>query len=570
MKTIDGFIKAAAGRQKVDLLLKNARLVNVLSGEITKEHVAVYDGRICGFGEYKSCRVIDLKNNLLLPGYIDGHIHIESSMTTVSEFASAVVPLGTTAVIADPHEIANVLGLAGIKYMLESAKYQPFEVYLTIPSCVPATSIETSGAVISAGDIFPYLSQRWVVGLGEMMDFPGVIKGEKNVLDKLKLISDKRIEGHAPGLGGRDLSAYISAGITSDHESTEIEEAREKLQKGMHIMIREGTVTKNLSDLLPLVSDLNASNFSFVSDDRSPGDLVDKGHMNHIVRKACREGLNPIAAVMLASVNTARYFGLKNHGAVAPGYKADMQVLKSFKSRFPLMVFKNGVLVAENGKMKKLPRKPKDVHIRGSINVKWLELSDFAVKASSSSVRAIKLVPNQIITEQKKYKTPEKGGFLVSDPSRDLLKICVVERHRASGNVATGILKGMGIKEGAIATSVSHDSHNIVATGVEDSDIMSACVEVIKMGGGLAAVKKGKVIETLALPIAGLMSEEPVEKVNSRLKKVISAARKLGAAPQDPFFTLSFLCLPVIPALKITDKGLVDVNKMKHTKLFVG
>ncbi len=569
MKTMDGFIKAAAGRNKVDLLLKNARLVNVLSGEITREHVAVYNGRICGFGEYKACRVIDIENNLLLPGYIDGHIHIESSMTTVSEFARAVVPLGTTAVIADPHEIANVLGLDGIKYILESSKYQPLEVYLTIPSCVPATSIETSGAVISAGDIFPYLSQRWVVGLGEMMDFTGVIKGEKNVLDKLKLISDKKIEGHAPGLCGKDLSAYISAGITSDHESTAIEEAREKLRKGMHIMIREGTVTKNLIDLLPLVKDLNASNFSFVSDDRSPGDLIDKGHMNHIVRKACREGMNPVVAVMLATINTARYFGLRNHGAIAPGYKADMQVLKSFKSRCPLMVFKNGRLVAEKGKIKKLPRKPKDVHIRGSVNVKWLEPGNFTVKASGPSVRAIKLVPDQIITLQKKYKTPERDGFLVSDPSRDLLKICVVERHRSSGNVAVGMLKGMGIKEGAIATSVSHDSHNIVATGVEDSDIMAACVEVIKMGGGLAAVKDGKTVEKLSLPIAGLMSEEPVEKVNKNLKKVIIAARKMGAAPPDPFFILSFLCLPVIPEIKITDKGLVDVKKMKHAELFI-
>jgi len=567
---LEDFIKAASGKLQADLLIKNARVVNVFTGEIIKQHVAVYDGRICGLGDYKAEKIIDINGKLLLPGYIDGHIHIESSMVTVSEFARAVVPLGTTTVIIDPHEIANVLGLDGIKYMLESSKYQPMDVFLMMPSCVPATNsdIETSGAVISAGDIFPYLSEKWVVGLGEMMNFEGVINAEKSVLDKIKLVTDKRIDGHAPGLTGKELSAYIACGIKSDHESTNIKEAAEKVRKGMHIMIREGTATKNLRELLPLVNETNSSEFSFVSDDRSPEDLINEGHMNYIVRTACEEGLSPVLAVKLATINTARYFNLKEHGAIAPGYFADMQVLNSFTSKKPLMVFKNGELVAEKGKLKELQAKPKDIPIRGSVNVKWLEPRDFKVKAAGKKVKAIVIVPDQIITKSEICATPEKRGYLVSDPEKDLLKVCVVERHRASGNIGTGILKGMGLKSGAIATSVAHDSHNIVAAGVKDSDIMEACVEVIKMGGGLAVVDKGKLLAGLKLPVAGLMSELPVEKVNRRLAKLIEIAHSLGAKPSNPFFTLSFLCLPVIPELKITDKGLIDVNKFKIVSLF--
>ncbi len=565
---LEEFIKVASGRKKADLLLKNARIVNVLSGEIVNDSVAVFDGKICGFGNYKANSVIDLKNKLLLPGYIDGHIHIESSMITVSEFARVVVPLGTTLVIADPHEIANVLGLDGIKYMLDSSKYQPLEVYFTMPSCVPATNIETSGATISAGDIFPYLNEKWVVGLGEMMNFSGVVKGEKDVLDKIKVVSVKKIDGHAPGLRGKELSAYISVGIKSDHECTTLEEAREKLRKGMHIMIREGTATKNLTALLPLVNAGNSSNFSFVSDDRSPEDLLNEGHMNYIVKKACDAGLDPVTAVKMATINTARYFNLSDRGAIAPGYEADMQVLSSFKSTKPLMVFKSGKLVAENGKLKELDCKPRDIHIRGSINVRWLKLSDFMIKAEKDKIKTIKLVPSQIVTEYKIFRTPSRDGYLVSDTERDLLKICVVDRHRASGNTGIGMINGMGLREGAIASSVAHDSHNIVSTGVSDEDIMAACVEIVKIGGGLVIVKNGRIIDSLQLPIAGLMSEFPVEKVNKKLQRLINIARSMGAKPENPFFILSFLCLPVIPQLKITDRGLVDVRKMEIVDLF--
>ncbi|MGM0442032.1 MAG: adenine deaminase, partial [Elusimicrobiota bacterium] len=429
--TLENFIKVAAGDSPADLVLKNASIVNVFSGQINKNNVAVYDGKICGIGEYKAKRAIDLKGGYLLPGYIDGHIHIESSLMTVSEFAKAVVPLGTTSVVADPHEIANVLGLDGIKYILDSAKYQPLEVYLTLPSCVPATHLETSGAVLSAGDLFPYLSEKWVVGLGEVMNFAGVLSTDKKLLDKIKLISSKRIDGHAPGLSGKDLAAYISAGIKSDHESTTLKEAREKLEKGMHIMIREGTATKNLEDLLPLVKAKNSENFSFVSDDRSPEDLLKFGHMNHIVNKACKMGMDPVMAVKLASINTARYFKLSEHGALAPGFVADMQVLESFEDSVPSMVFKRGKLVAENGKLKSREVTPRDIPIRGSMNVKWLTPEDFKIKVTDKKVRTIKLVSSQIVTEQEKYTPPAEDGYLVSDPDRDLLKICVVERHRA-------------------------------------------------------------------------------------------------------------------------------------------
>ncbi len=565
---LDDFIKVSSGKKPADLLLKGGRMVNVLSGEIIKTDVAVYKGKICGFGKYKSKESIDIKNRYILPGYIDGHIHIESSLLTVSEFANAVVPLGTTSVVAEPHEIVNVLGLAGIKYMLESAKYQPLEVYFMMPSCVPATNLETSGAVITAGDILPYLSEKWVVGLGEMMNFTGVINGNKEVLDKIKMVSTKKIDGHAPGLSGKALSAYISAGISSDHESTTYEEAAEKLRKGMHIMIREGTATKNLDAIVDLVTPANSSNFSFVSDDRSPEDLINQGHINYIVKRAVKSGLDPVIAIKLATLNTARYFNLKGKGAIAPGYDADLQVLKSFRSPAPVMVFKKGKIVAENGKLKKRRVKPKDIYIRGSVNVKWLVEDDFKIKARGSKVKTIKLVPSQIITEYKKYKTPVSGGMLVSDTSRDMLKICVVERHRASGDIGIGMLKGMGLKSGAIATSVAHDSHNIVSTGVNDKDIMAAVIEVVKMGGGLAVVKDEKVMESLDLPIAGLMSELPIEQVKEKLIKLKKAAKDLGAIPDDPFFTLSFLCLPVIPQLKITNKGLVDVDKFKIVGLF--
>jgi adenine deaminase len=543
---LDDFIKVSSGKKPADLLLKGGRVVNVLSSEIIKTDIAVYKGKICGFGDYRAAETIDIKNRYILPGYIDGHIHIESSMLTVSEFANAVVPMGTTSVVADPHEIANVLGLSGIKYMLESAKYQPLEVYLMMPSCVPATNLETSGAVITAGDIFPYLSEKWVVGLGEMMNFTGVIGGDKKVLDKIKMVSSKKIDGHAPGLSGKALSAYISAGISSDHESTTYDEAAEKLRKGMHIMIREGTATKNFDALIDLVNPSNSSNFSFVSDDRSPEDLISQGHINYIVKRAHKAGVDPVIAVKMATLNTARYFNLDGKGAIAPGYDADLQVLKSFRSLTPLMVFKKGKLVAENGKLKKRTAKPKDIHIRGSVNVKWLVEDDFKVKARGKKVKTIKLVPSQIVTEYKKYKTPAAKGMLVSDTSRDMLKICVVERHRASGNIGVGMLKGMGLKSGAIATSVAHDSHNIVATGINDKDIM----------------------ESLDLPIAGLMSELPILQVRDKLIALKKKAKELGAVPDDPFFTLSFLCLPVIPSLKLTDKGLVDVDKFKIVGLF--
>jgi adenine deaminase len=566
---IEELIQTAAGKKEADLLIKNANLVNVLSGEIIPTDVAVSQGRVCGFGDYDASETIDIYGRYLLPGYIDGHIHIESSMVTVSEFAKAVVPLGTTAVIADPHEITNVLGIPGIKYMLDSSKYQPIDVYFMLPSCVPATDLETSGAIITAGDIFPYLNEKWVVGLGEMMDFPGVIECRKDVLDKIKLIRFKKIDGHAPGLTGKDLAAYIAAGVRSDHESTTLEEAQEKLRNGMHIMIRQGTVTKNLRELLPAVNSMNSDNFSFVTDDRSPSELLSSGHINNIVAESVRSGLDPVIAVKLATINTARYFKLANHGAIAPGYYADMQVLRDLTEPVPDMVFKNGKLVASAGKLHELEKVPKDIRIRGSVNVKWLTPKDFRIKASGKKVNVIDIIPSQIITKRIQAETPaDEKGNLVSDPSRDLLKICVVERHMASGNIGIGLIRGMGLKEGAIATSVAHDSHNIVATGVTDRDISAACVEIVKMGGGIVAVKDAKVIERLPLPIAGLMSEESIQEVDRKLNKLSKAAKDLGSGLEDPYFALSFLCLPVIPELKITDKGLVDVSSFRIIDLF--
>ena len=567
---LEELIHKARGLSKCDLVLRNARVVNVFSSEIIETDVAIHGERIIGLGPgYRGDEEVDLKGLYLAPGFMDGHVHIESSMVEVPQFARAVVPLGTTSVIADPHEIANVLGYEGIRYMMDSSKYNPLNVFFMLSSCVPSSHLETAGSELRAFDIFPFLREKWVLGLGEMMNYPGVLNADSDVLDKLKIVQEKRIDGHAPGLSGKDLNAYIAAGVQSDHECTTVPEALEKLRLGMYIMIREGTGTKNLKDLLPLVTEENERRIFFCTDDRHPNDILEEGHIDYIIRTAIANGLDPITAIRMATLNTAEYFGLRRLGAVSPGRYADLVTFSDLKKIDIRHVYKNGKLVAMDGIPVYDPPVRPQTPIRSSVNIKWLEGDEFIIPANGSRCRVIGVVPNQIVTEKLEMDCAVQDGKVVSDTKRDIIKIFVVERHRATGNIGKGLVKGFHLKRGAIASSIGHDSHNIVVVGVEDADIFKAVTAINKMGGGIAVVENERVIESLELPVAGLMSNKPLEFVSKRTKSLIEATHSLGVTLEDPLMTLSFMALPVIPSLKLTDTGLVDVEKFEHVDLFV-
>ncbi|MFA6316285.1 MAG: adenine deaminase [Elusimicrobiota bacterium] len=562
-------IEIAGGKRRVDLLLKNARVINTFSGDVHKADVAVHNGRIVGFGSYGAKQSLDLKGGYLCPGFIDGHVHLESSMVKIPEFGRIVVPRGTTTVVIDPHEIANVLGMDGIRYMLSSSLDCVLGVYVMLPSCVPATHLETAGAELSGHDLSLLLNDERVLGLAEMMNYPGVIGCASEVLDKICIAKGKRIDGHAPLVTGKGLNAYVSAGIKSDHECTTVGEAREKLRSGMFIMIREGTAAKNLRALLPLVNSENSRKCLFVTDDRHLEDIFKQGHMDHIVRSAIKLGVDPIRAIQMASINAAEYFGLKDLGAVAPGYRADLIVFDDLKRLKIAKVIKDGRLVAQDGVL--LPSAASDYKgkVRGTINVRWIEHEDFAIKAEGKSARVISVIPNQIVTKGLVLPVKADGGFVSSDTGRDILKIAVIERHMASGRIAKGLVKGFGLKKGAIASSVSHDSHNIVVIGVHDSDMYTAAVQVVKMQGGIVAACNGQVLEALPLPVAGLMSDRSAEFVVENLRRLIDAAHGMGSKLDDPYMAMSFLTLPPIPELKITDRGIIDAVNFKVVPLFV-
>lgn len=568
MDFLEELISAAHGESEVDLLLEGAEIVNTLSGELHRADVAIHCGRVVGFDCYSAKETIDLRGFILSPGFIDGHVHIESSMATVPEYARAVVPKGTTSVIIDPHEIANVLGMDGIRYMLDSSKQVPLSVYVMLPSCVPATNLETSGAVLNADALAELIGDERVLGLAEMMNYPGVIFRDPEVLKKIRLAGRKRVDGHAPGLTGKDLAAYITAGIKSDHESTSLPEAQEKLRQGMYIMLREGSAAKNLKDLLPLATPINSRRFLFVSDDRHPADILREGHIDFMVRTAIKHGLDPIIALQIASLNAAEYFGLSALGAIAPGYRADIVVLDSLHSPNVIKVIKGGKLVAENGHLRALPEAapaPKALTVR----IGKIDASSFEIKAKSSKARVIGVIPDQIITKSLVCDIRAVGGMVAADTDEDVLKMAVVERHNASGNIGLGLVRGFGLQSGAIATSVAHDSHNISVVGVSSEEMLAAVLVVKEMNGGLVVVKDCHAKARLALPIAGLLSEMDMGDVADGIDNCIDAAHDLGCSLKDPFMTLSFLCLPVIPELKLTDKGLVDVNKFSFVSLFI-
>jgi len=568
MRNIQQKLAIARGEQPAELLFKNARLVNVLSGEIHPANVAVDDGRVIGIGDYRARRVIDLRGSYLAPSLIDGHFHVESSMLTAPEFARAVVPHGTGAVVIDPHEYANVLGLDGIRYVLESTKNLAVDFFIMLPSCVPATPLETAGARITADDLKLMIHDERVAGVAELMNFPGVFLGAKSELAKIDAGKGKCVDGHAPGLRGKNLNAYVLAGVRSDHESTEVAEAREKLRIGMHILLREGSTERNLAHLLPLISPHNAQNCSFATDDKLAGDLVHEGHIDHCVRKAIRLGLPPISALQIATINTARHYRLQNLGAIAPRFWADFIVFDDLKKFSVRQVYKKGALVAEDGRF--LGRTPaKTGSPRGTMNLRY-QPGDFSVKAGGGKkIKVIQIVPQQIVTRTVIVTPKVEGGEIVADVARDILKLVVVERHRATGNVGVGFVRGFNLKRGAIGSTVAHDAHNVVVAGTNDADMLCAIQQLERMQGGQVAVADGKIKAELPLPIAGLVSDRPLKEVMKRIDDLNAAARSLGCDLAAPFMTLSFLSLSPIPSLKLTDQGLIDAVKMQRTELWV-
>ncbi len=569
MRNVQRKLSIARGERPPELLFKNANVVNVLSGEVYPTNVAVDDGRVIALGEYEAENVIDLQGSYLAPSLIDGHFHVESSMLTMPEFARAVVPHGTGAVVIDPHEYANVLGLDGIRYVLESSKNLPLDFFIMLPSCVPATAFETAGARLTADDLKLMIADERIAGVAELMNYPGVYLGMESELDKIQAGKGKNIDGHAPGLTGKNLNAYVLAGVRSDHESTELAEAREKLRLGMHILLREGSTERNLATLIGLINSNNAMNCSFATDDKLPGDLVSEGHIDHCVRKAINGGVPPVTALQIATINTARHYRLRNFGAIAPRFWADFIVFDDLQKPTVRQTYKKGVLVAENGKY--IAAQPAKVpQPRSTMNLRYDAIRDFNVRIDrASKIRVIQIVPNQIVTKELIESPRTENGKVVPDLARDILKLVVVERHRATGNVGVGFARGFKLKSGALGSTVAHDAHNVVVVGTNDEDITLAIKELEKLQGGQVAVANGAVKAELALPIAGLVSDRPLDEVIQRTADLNAAARALGCELDAPFMTLSFLSLSPIPELKLTDQGLIDAVNMRATSLFV-
>lgn len=552
-------IAVAAGREKADLVLKNAKYLNVFSNEFLCGDIAVANGLIAGVGKYDGKTEIDVSGKLVLPGFIDAHIHLESSMVTPAEFAKAVVAHGTTTVITDPHEITNVMGIDGVEYMIQASQNLPIDVHFMMPSCVPATEIDESGAELDCKDIDLYLDNKKVLGLAEMMNYVGVINGDKNVLSKIvtSQAHHKKIDGHAPELSGNDLNAYIAAGVYSDHECSTFENALEKLRKGQFIMIREGTAAHNLKALMPLLTQQYYSRCMFATDDKHPSDLLYGGHIDYIVKQALKNGVDPIVALKTATHHAARYFLLNNKGAIASGYLADIVVVDNLEDFNVETVFKRGKLVFD-GEVKEFSAPTVDEKLAekcfDTFHLDSVTPSSFKV---DGKLGLIGLVGGELLT--RNLGTADK-----IDVENDILKIACIERHKGTNHIGVGYVKGYSLKSGAVATSVAHDSHNIITVGCNDDDIAVAVNAIKDSKGGIAVVENGKIKALLELPIAGLMSDEPLTTVNEKLENAKSSAYELGADKSiDPFMTLSFLSLPVIPSLRITTKGVFDAENWK-------
>jgi adenine deaminase len=571
--TVDALKKrilTARRETPADLVLKQGRVVNVFSGEIQERDVALHDGVIVGLGRaYQGKEEIEVKGKWIIPGLIDAHLHIESTMLVPSRLATALLPHGTTTIVADPHEIGNVMGMEGIKFMLTESASAPIDIFFMAPSCIPATQLETGGARLEASELEELKNEARILGLAEMMNFPGVLMGTPEVLQKLALFGDKIIDGHAPSLRGYDLQAYVTAGMRSDHETTDRTEGMEKVNSGMMLMIREGTSAKNLEDLLPMVTPENARRFCFVSDDLHPQEIRKRGHLNFVIRKAIDLGLNPVRAIQMATLNPAEYFGLKDRGAVAPGFRADLAILNDLEGFEVDKVFKGGKRLVDGGKWIDFPYlEDESVPLR-SMNVAALSWEHFRIPHEDKRARIIELIPGQVLTGIRYEHVKSDKGWVQSDLERDILKLAVVERHKATGNIGLGLVTGFGLDAGALASSVAHDSHNLIAIGVSEQEIWRSIEEVKEMGGGMAVIRDEKVLARVPLDIAGLMSRESLEGLNEKLDELSRATFSLGCSVPEPFMSLSFLALPVIPKLKLTDLGLVDVEKFSLVPLFV-
>jgi len=565
------FLPVARGDEHADLVLRNGRVINVFTAEIIRADVAIADDTIVGVGSgYEASEAVDIGGRYVCPGLVASHVHIESAMLTPPQFARAVVPRGTTTAVTDPHEIANVAGVDGIQYMLDASEGLPLTVYVNLPSCVPATHMSTAGAELTADDLVALADLRRVIGLAEFMNVPGAVLGLPGAIEKLLAFQGRVIDGHAPAVSGKWLQAYVGAGPGSDHECLTADEMLEKLRLGMYVFIRESTATKNLRALVPAVTPQNSRRCALGTDDRHPADLLDEGHLDYLIRMAIAEGLDPITVIQMATLNAAEWFRLHDRGAIAPGRRADLVVFSDLKDFQADMVYSGGVLVAQDG----LPvgdwpvPAVDDSHVRDSVRVDWEQL-DFTMEARAGRMRVMGVVPDQAVTEHLVEPANVVGGMATAVPERDLIKIAVIERHNRTGRVGLGFVRGLGLERGALAGSVGHDAHNLTVAGCDDVSMMTAARAVGELGGGLVAAAGDEVLGSVPLPIAGLMSDQPVETVRQQMDRLVAIAKDLGSTLHDPFMALGFLVLEVIPALKLTDQGLVDVERFELVPLWV-
>ncbi len=562
-------LAVARGDEPADLVLRGGRVLSVFTGELLDADIAICGEHVAGVGsDYDGVEIVDVSGLILLPGFIDGHMHLESTKLMVDEFARAALPWGTTTVVLDPHEIANVFGLDGVRAILERAADIPLDYFVMVSSCVPASPFESSGATVTAEDIAAFLSEEPnAIGIAEMMDVPGVVHGHPDALAKVDAAAGRHIDGHAPGLSGRGLNAYLAAGVRSDHECTTYEEALEKRRLGMWIMIREGSAARNLEALLPLVLEHGPANTLLCTDDREPDQLLEEGHINDVMRKAVALGCPPADAVLMGTLNAARYHRLYEHGALAPGYLADVVAVADLESFRPVRVYKRGRMAAANGRAVGVPRVTPHDWMRGSVHVRHLEASDFQISIDGR-VRVIGVEAGQIVTKALEDDPGHRNGHATADPDRDLAKMAVIERHRDTGRIGLGFVRGFGLRRGALASSHAHDAHNVVVVGVDDADMATAANRLRDIGGGQVAVAGGEVLAEVPCPIGGLLSDLPVEEVASAVRRMETAAHKaLGATLPSPFMAMSFMALSVIPELKLTDRGLIDVLRSELVPL---
>jgi adenine deaminase len=560
-------IGAARGEVEADVLLRGGRVVNVFTHEIVETPVALRGNRIVGLGDLPAREVVDLDGAYVCPGLIDAHVHIEISMLPPHRFADAVVQHGVTTVVCDPHEIANVLGAEGVRYMLDVSEGLDLSVLVMAPSCVPVSSMETAGAALGAADLVLLADHPRVLGLAEVMNFPGVLAGSEDVLDKLRGFAGRPLDGHVPGVTGRDLQAYVGAGISSDHESVTAGEAREKLRLGMTVFLREASNARNLLDLLPAVDEHSARRCAFATDDRVPGELLRDGSVDALVRLAIGGGLDPVTAITMATLNPAEHYGLHDRGAIAPGRRADLFVTSDLRELPVDLVVAGGRVVARDGRRLRDSPGAAAALVPDTFHVAWP--ADLRLPARGRRARVIGIVEDQLLTTAHVEEVRAEDGIAVADPGRDMLRVSVIERHRATGNVAMGFVRGFGLRRGAMASSVANDCHNIVVVAADDGDALVAARAVADMGGGLVVAEGGEVRSSLALPIAGLMADREPEVVADQLDAATATLRELGCTLSAPFMAMSFLALPVIPHLKLTDRGLVDVDAFAFTDVFV-